>query len=73
KALVGLLCKRENFVFDGFNIGCPLVSTSPSFVFLVFLGLGLKSHVFIVCLPGGFCCLRVGVYGFGAYQNDANV
>ena len=25
KALVGLLCKRENFVFGGFNIGCPLV------------------------------------------------
>jgi len=25
KALVGLLCKRENFVFGGFNIGCPLL------------------------------------------------
>ncbi|WP_221762975.1 hypothetical protein, partial [Chlorobium phaeovibrioides] len=29
-AFQGLLCKRENFVFDGFNIGCPLVS-SPGF------------------------------------------
>jgi len=26
KALVGLLCKRENFVFGGFNIGCPLLT-----------------------------------------------